>query len=111
MGGPLENSRHGNEVPGPGSYPIITTPDVHAATLKSRLPDLTTGKSVVPGPGAYNPPPLINANGKYISSNHINSKAGRFSIAKSLSSHNKRELSPGPGQCTFKRMQMELSRA
>lgn len=94
----MESAKHANEVPGPGTYPIMTTLEVPAITLKPRLPDFTLRRgSYVPGPGAYDPPPLINAGGRYVSSNHANSRASRFSISKSHTSQHNNRMSPGPG--------------
>ena len=108
----MESAKHANEVPGPGTYPIMTTLDVPAITLKPRLPDFTIRRrNYVPGPGAYDPPPLINGLGRYISSNHINSRASRFSIPKSPTSRHNNRTSPGPGECTFDLMQTEFLKA
>ena len=95
------NSKHSSEMPGPGTYSVSDTLEHPAITLKSKLPDLTLRlKDFVPGPGAYDTLSLLNAEGRYFSSNHINSRASRFSLLKSPTSNNRESLSPGPGECT-----------
>ncbi len=65
---------------------MISTLENHLITLKPRIPDYSIkSKNYIPGPGAYNPPASINANGHYIISKQINCKSTIFYKSKSKS--------------------------
>ena len=88
-------------IPGPAKYNILKpfASDTHKYTIgKSRLYNSASRVSNSPGPGQYKE--WTQAGGIYFSSKYHNSTQVSFGSAKRFG--NKREITPGPADYTFK---------